>query len=333
MAAGLRIGAALAVTVACLSFALRGAEWSEIRTVLGRTHYGWVAVMMAVSVVTVYVRALRWRLLLRSVTTAAVRPFFSATAVGFMANMLLPLRAGEIIRPVLLGRQTSIATSAALASVLLERLLDLLLLFAFLLALSITVPVPVAMRQASVVVAGVVVAILALVVLLLRNQARAMARLRQALGRLPGSLGQAIADVLESFLRGVAGINDRRTLAALFIYSLGVWAVIAATFGCGLVALDVRVPLVAASVSLVVVVAAFVALPQAPGFVGTWQAGCVAALAFFGVSQEEAIGYSLVTHVVQVVVVVSLGVLCLVGDKMGVRDLVALAQRTEPEKS
>jgi uncharacterized membrane protein YbhN (UPF0104 family) len=160
-----------------------------------------------------------------------------------------------------------------------------------------------------------------------------MARLRRTLGRLPGSAGQVLADVVESFLGGVAGINDRRTVTTLLVYSLAVWVVIAATFACGLLALDVRAPLVAASVSLVVVIAAFVSLPQAPGFVGTWQAGCVAALTFFGVSREEAIGYSLVTHVVQVVVVVVLGALCLVGGNVGVRELVVLAQRTEPEGS
>ena len=332
MGTGLRLAAALLVTVACLYFALRGAEWGEIWTVLERTRYGWVLAMALVSVAAVYVRALRWRVLLRTLAPPAVRPFFSATAVGFMANMLLPLRAGEIIRPVLLGRQTRITTSAALASVLLERLLDLLLLFGFLLAISASVPVPVAMQQASIVLAAVIAGLLALVVVLLRTQDRAMLRVRRWLGRLPGSLGHVVADVLESFLTGVAGINDRRTVAVLLGYSLVVWVVIAATFACGLLALQVEAPLVAASVSLVVVVAAFVSLPQAPGFVGTWQAGCVAALAFYGVSQEEAIGYSLVTHVVQVVVVIALGVVCLATDQVGIRELVTLAQRAEPEQ-
>ena len=107
------------------------------------------------------------------------------------------------------------------------------------------------------------------------------------------------------------------------------WAVIACTFGLGLLALDLQVPLAAASVSLMIVVAAFVSLPQAPGFVGTWQAGCVFALAFYGVSKDQAIGYSLVTHVTQVVVNVALGVLCLLADHLGLRELVALAEREQ----
>ena len=106
----LRIGIAVTVTAVCLYFALRGVDWSEIRVVLGRTNYGWVAVMAGMSVLAVYLRALRWGVLLEPVARVGMRPLFSATAVGFLANILLPLRAGEVIRPVLLGRETGVRT-------------------------------------------------------------------------------------------------------------------------------------------------------------------------------------------------------------------------------
>ena len=188
------------------------------------------------------------------------------------------------------------------------------------------VPLPATMRRASYLVAGVVVTILVTMMLLLRHQERAVVGARRALRRLPGSVGNTLGDVLENFLQGVAGIKDARTLVLLFAYSFAVWAVIAATFGLGLLALDVRIPLPAASVSLMVIVAAFVSLPQAPGFVGTWQAGCVAALALYGVSQEVAIGYSLVTHVVQLVVVIAVGVACLAVDNVRLGELATLAR-------
>ncbi len=329
MATAVRLLAAALVTVGCLYFALRGTEWAEVQQVLAGTHVGWVAMIMAVSVVTVYVRALRWRVLLSGVARVPLRSLFTATAVGFMANMLLPLRAGEIVRPVLLGRQTGVPTSAALASVLLERLFDLLLIFLFLLGISVAVPVPVWMGRASYVVAAGILTILVLLFLLLRSRERAVAGIRRALAHLPGDLGNGISAVIDSFLGGVSSINDGRTVATLLAYSFVLWAVIASTFGLGLMALDLPVPLVAASVSLMVVVAAFVSLPQAPGFVGTWQAGCVFALAFYGVSKEEAIGFSLVTHVVQVVINVLLGVVCLLADHLGLRELMAMAEREQ----
>jgi uncharacterized protein (TIRG00374 family) len=325
MAAALRVLVAALVTVGCLYFALRGTQWAEVRHVLAGTNLGWVAMMMLVSVIVVYVRALRWRVLLSGVARLPVRPLFTATAVGFMSNMLLPLRAGEIIRPVLLGRQTGVPKTAAFASVLLERLFDLLLIFLFLLGIGVAVPVPAWMGRASYMVAGGILGIVVLLFLLLRYRERAVAAIRGALGRLPGNAGHAVSSVVDSFLGGVSSINDGRTVIALLGYSFAVWAIIACTFGLGLLALDLQVPLAAGSVILMIVIAAFVSLPQAPGFVGTWQAGCVFALAFYGVSKEQAIGYSLMTHVVQVVVNVLLGVVCLLADHVGFRELVALA--------
>ena len=331
MQAIVRILAAGAVTAVSLYFALRGTEWDEVRGVLQRTHYGWVVAMMLVSVVVVYVRALRWRVLLTGVGRLPIGPLFSATAVGFMANMILPLRAGEIIRPVLLGRLANVPVSAALASILLERLFDLLLLFCFLIALSLTVPVPERMQQWAYVLAGLIAVLLFLIVVLLRFQQQALGWIGRGLRHLPGGVGGRITDVLESFLGGIAGIKDGRTVLTILVYSFGVWTVIAVTFGFGVLALNLQVPLVAASVSLMVIVAAFVSLPQAPGFVGTWQAGCVAALAFYGVTKEEAVGYSLVTHVVQLLANVGLGAICLVASSTGLRELATLARR-EPEK-
>jgi uncharacterized protein (TIRG00374 family) len=326
MTTALRVLVAALVTVGCLYFALRGTEWAEVRHVLAGTNLGWVAMMMVVSVIVVYVRALRWRVLLSGVARLPVRPLFTATAVGFMSNMLLPLRAGEIIRPVLLGRQTGVPKSAALASVVLERLFDLLLIFLFLLAIGLAVPVPAWMGRASYMVAGGILGIVVLLFLLLRYRERAVAGIRGVLGHLPGNVGHGVSSVVDSFLGGVSSINDGRTVIALLAYSFAVWAIIACTFGLGLLALDLPVPLAAGSVILMIVIAAFVSLPQAPGFVGTWQAGCVFALAFYGVSKEQAIGYSLMTHVVQVVVNVLLGVVCLLADHVGFRELVALAE-------
>jgi hypothetical protein len=249
-----------------------------------------------------------------------------------MANVLLPLRAGELIRPVLLGRRASVPISAAFASVVLERLLDLLLLFCLLLALGIVVPVPVAMRRASYLILAALTAAVTIIMIVLWHRERAVASARRAFGRLPRNAGSVLGDVLDNFLAGAAGISDARTILVVLAYSLAVWCVIAVTYACALIALDIKVPLAAASVSLTVVVAAFVSLPQAPGYIGTWQAGCVAALGFYGVSREEAIGYSLVTHVVQVVVVVGLGAVCIVADKIGLRDLVALARSDRHER-
>ena len=76
------------------------------------------------------------------------------------------------------------------------------------------------------------------------------------------------------------------------------------------------------------IVAAFVFMPQAPGFVGTWQAGCVLALDLFGVPQDMAVGFSLLTWVVQMLVNVGLGGFFVAREDVSLRQLVRGAEPT-----
>ena len=111
-------------------------------------------------------------------------------------------------------------------------------------------------------------------------------------------------------------------------YSVYLWGVIALTFLFGFLALDIHVPLVAASLAVVVVVAAFVFLPQAPGFVGTWQAGCVIALGLFGVSREVAIGYSLLSWIVQMATNIGVAGIFLAREDLSLAQLLRVAERS-----
>jgi len=122
----LRLLLAAAVSAVCLFLATRGVDWSAVMSSLGGAHPGWVFMVVAVSLVSHMVRAERWRVLLRPVLAAPYWPALSATYVGFGASMVLPLRLGEIVRPALFARRTGIGVPAALSSVVVERMFDML---------------------------------------------------------------------------------------------------------------------------------------------------------------------------------------------------------------
>ncbi len=88
---------------------------------------------VALQVLHLLVRAVRWRLLL-----APVKPkvsfynLFSTTAIGYTATILFPFRIGEVVRPLLLAGRERMSRSAALATVGVERVLDFLTILLFL---------------------------------------------------------------------------------------------------------------------------------------------------------------------------------------------------------
>ncbi len=289
--------------------------------VLAGARPGWVAALMLAGLLGVYIRAQRWRVLLRPLGDVPLYPALSATAIGFGASAVLPFRVGEILRPALLGRRVGVAMSAALSSVVLERLFDMLLVIGCFLAVSLAYPVPPALRRGALGLAAL--AGLGFVVLLVmqRNPVRAEAMIVGILGRLPARLARPLLPMARSFLSGLGGLADTRTVALVLGYSLYLWVVITTTFAFGFLALDTPVPLVAASLTTVVVVAAFVFLPQAPGFVGTWQAGCVLALDLFGVPKDVAVGYSLLTWVVSMATTVLTAAVFLVREDLSLGQL------------
>jgi len=289
------------VSLGCLYFATRGTDWAGVAHALAGAHPAWMGGVVLAGVAGVYLRAQRWRVLLRPVGKVPLYPALSATAIGFGASAVLPLRLGELLRPALLARRVGVGMSAALSSVILERLFDMLLVIGCFLGLALVYPLRDELRHGAWVLGGLAALGFAFLLVVQRRRTVAETIVERLLAYLPAAVGASLRPVVRSFLDGLGGLGDGRTVAIVLGYSAYVWGVISLTFLFGLLALDVAVPLVAASLATVVTVAAFVFLPQAPGFVGTWQAGCVAALDLFGVPKETAVAYSLLTWLLQMV--------------------------------
>lgn len=312
----------LVVSAACLWFATRGTDWADVGRVLRGAHLPWVAVAAAFAVGSLAIRAQRWRLILRPVATVPFAPSFSATAIGFAASSILPLRLGEFLRPALLARRVGFGISPALSSVVLERLFDMLLVVLCFLVLSLIYPLSPDLRRAALLLGAA--ASVGFVVLLLaqRHRARVEGLLERVFALLPAGMARGIRPLATGFFDTLGALESGHILGRVVLYSALLWAANAMPFLCALLALGIDVPLVPAALASIVIVAAFVFMPQAPGFLGTWQAGCVVALQLFGVPKDLAVGFSLLTWIVQMTVNVGVGGLFMSREGLSLRDLV-----------
>jgi uncharacterized protein (TIRG00374 family) len=314
------------VSVACFYFATRGVDWLKVRDGLAGARPGWALLLVLTGVVVLWARTLRWRILLRPVGEVPLSALWSATVIGFGAGGVLPLRLGELVRPALIARKTGVKMSAALSSIVLERLFDTLIVLLCFIVVTLTQPVPPNMRRLALLLAGGLVVGLVLLRWMQQDPARAE-RLTARLTRpLPARVARALQDFSRSFVAGLAALSDMRTMLLLLWYSVYVWGAIALTFLLALLTLDIRVPLVPAALTVMVTVAACVSLPQAPGFIGTWQFGCVLALGFFGVPQDPAVSYSFLTQIVAISVNVGLAGIYLAREDLSLRQLVRTAE-------
>ena len=121
------------LTLGLLGVFLRSVNVSEVWAETRRASPGPLLVAIAITGVAYAVRAFRWQYLLAPIGPTHFSVAFRTTIIGFAASFLLPARAGEVIRPYLLARRENLNATAAFATIILERLLDLitvLLLFA-----------------------------------------------------------------------------------------------------------------------------------------------------------------------------------------------------------
>ena len=236
-----------------------------------------------------------------------------ATLIGYMANNVLPLRAGEVVRVYVAARRWSAAGPLSmaqafwlvLATLVVERICDSVVLVLIIGVLIFLVPVPPALEWA----AAIVLAIDAAGIALLTAAAYAPARARRLLDRLAGrwpALERRARPVLDTALRGLEGVSTPGHALPLAGWTVAAWAIPAMAAWAMLRAMHLELPLVAGWVVLAAV-GLGISVPSAPGYVGVYHAAVALALGIFAVAPATAVGYALLLHASQFVPITLVG--------------------------
>ena len=271
---------------------------------------------VAVTGLNYALRALRWQYLLAPIGPTHFSVAFRTTVIGFAASFLLPARAGEVIRPYLLARRERLNATAAFATIILERLLDLitvLMLFAWFVLTAAPHAVSGDPEQfARVKLGGLVAAAVALagsaLLFVLAGHPERLGRIALGIERvLPGRLAHAVARFVETFAQGLAVMRQPRRMLIALALSLPLWLAIA--FGIWLTsqAFHITFPF-GASFLVTTLLVVGVAVPT-PGAVGGFHlAYQIAAEVFFGAPADRAVGAAIVLHAISFVPVTLLGI-------------------------
>ena len=326
----LRIGISVAVSAVLLGFAMRGVNWDEALAALGSANYLWVLLMLPVTVWTLIIRAQRWRVFLHAVGVPPLRPLVSATNIGFMANMVLPLRIGEVVRPVLLSRRADLPLSGVLASVLLERIFDMFtILFLFGVSASV-VDVSDQVRRWGWMLSGLALGVAAVIVLI-RLQERLSLRLARRISELlPPRIGTPAYGFAQGFVKALEMLDSPTAYLRAFGWSLYLWVAISIVYVFGFWAFHLDIEPLRGALVLTTLVAIAVSVPSAPGFIGSFQLGCVLGLRIFGISESPALAYSIIVHLTQFVGVIGAGLYSLWAENISLREVEAVEQRDVP---
>lgn len=317
------IGAIL-VSIAAFALAFRGVELHEIQGQLAKSDVGVLAAYAAWIFAVHLVRAIRWGLLVRPLAPVSGRSIFSAASVGIPASMFLPLRLGELVRPVMIAR-AGVPIAGAMASVVVERVADGLLnvglFFALLAALPATAKVPDEIQGlAYLALAGFGGGCVFLLFALIARDL-ALSVVDKILSRVAPKLSDKVKGLLATFLDGLKPLASPGRFALFALLTAIYWGgsgwmtvILARSYGAD-------VPWIAGPFSITVVVFA-VMVPAGPGFAGTLEAGYRLGFAPFGVSAVSAAVIALAAHAIQLsamAIIAGLGFLTAEASQKGAR--------------
>jgi len=290
----------LAISVAFLVYAFRGQDYGAIWDAVTGVDVVLLVPALGLYFLGVAARAFRWSVLLRPVQRISARELVPVTAIGFMANNVLPFRTGEVVRSYVVARRHGVRKSAVLATIAVERIFDGLAMLGFILVAASTVTFTSELRHVTwvaLILFGVAVAGLAVVTL--ANSLRV--RLLDALfARLPAALAERVRPLADSFFTGLSALRSGKAIGLVAGSSLLAWLLeasmywtIARAFGG-----EIQRALGPAETLLTTGVAnLFTLVPSSPGYVGPFEAGVVAVVeGALNASGANALSYAIVVH-------------------------------------
>ena len=308
----------VAISIVLLAWAVRGVSLQDIWRQVRAAHPAPLALAVVLATLTFPLRLIRWRLLLPDYDG---RPYpagalWHAIALGFMANNILPLRAGEIVRAYTASRLAQIRFSTVLSSIAVERIFDGLTVVALLSAALLYADLPpgLTIGGASVArltkiggLAGCTALLAGLLVLAAPVQAERL--VRRLFPR--AHVADRMVSLLEGIRQGLLVLGSPGRLMGVVFWSFVLWNVNALALFIAFGAFDIAVSYWGALLMQGLLVLG-VSIPSTPGFFGPFEAVIVAALALYRVPNDLAFSYAISYHLTSFVPITLLGLWSLI---------------------
>jgi uncharacterized protein (TIRG00374 family) len=285
----------------------RNLDWHEVRHALS-TADPLLLVLAVVIICFAYpVRAFRWGALLKPLGAARLGALFSATTIGFTAVFLVG-RAGEVVRPVVLPmRDPNVRPSAAIVTILIERVYDFIAVALMFAVNLIWFTAPAALevsfsrvRAIGFALLGSTVVGVAFLIWFRKNSAMLLDALNRLFARwrfIPQSLAKLVIRILEQLSSALRVLVNAAELAETVGWTVLLWFCIAAANLLVLRAFHLDV-----GMSETIFVLGWSLLgslvPTPGGAAGAFHAATAAGLLFLGVKKETAAALSIVLHLV-----------------------------------
>ncbi len=305
---------AILFSAGLLYWLIRDLNFSEVANELSQMNYIYTIPWFLIFILGNYLRAIRWSFLLNGREDIKIPDLFHALSIGNLGTMFLPFRAGEFLRPFYFCKWSNKNFAEVFASVVIERIFDVIgLLFVFSLYFYKIPNLPNSIFLGSIsliILCGILIAFMFLCYLVPTLPVVIETLLLKV--RIPKKLVTNVSYVISKFITGVSSIKSLKQLAIIIVLSFSIWFSYVASSYIVLFSLAPDTATLSSAAITCVFIALLIAAPSAPGFIATFQLGCVLSLTdIFSYSKEFSIAYSIISQGGQYLGTIILGIIAL----------------------
>ena len=329
-----------ALAVGLLAIFLRNADLARVWSAMQSARIELLLASLALTTFMYVVRAERWQYLLEPLGHTRFSVAFRTTVIGFAASFILPARAGEVLRPYLLAREERLPATAAFATIVVERMLDLvavlILLGVFFLAFAqgVEAAAPALFRAVTVgalIMAPIGLGLLVMMFVAAGHPERLHAAILKVERILPARIAHAVARFARTFAEGLAVVRRPSRLVFAMAWSLVLWVAIATQIWMIAHAFSIALPY-GGSFLITAMLVVGVALPTPGGVGGTHEAFRLGVTAFYGADNDAAVGAAILQHATNFIPVILLGLWFVARDGLNLQRLREMsASAREPQ--
>jgi uncharacterized protein (TIRG00374 family) len=287
---------------------VRELDWVQVLGALQTANYTWVAVGVLAIVGTFFARVWRWQALLWR-TNLRFWPALTALLVGQVANMILPMRGGDLVRAMWVRPERgaepdrdahdvppAAGASEALGSVALEKVWDMLALLICAILLLALAPLPDWFSSSTWSTAGILIVGSLVLWAGLRWQDVLFRWAAIILARFPAGWDKALLPRMQRLANGLNSLQSAQASGRVFLWTMVTWGLGAASNWAVMRAFGVNLPV--AAVFLLAALMVGNAVVPTPARLGVYEGICVVSLGLFDVSYDLALAIGLVLHLV-----------------------------------
>ncbi|MEK7812758.1 MAG: lysylphosphatidylglycerol synthase transmembrane domain-containing protein [Candidatus Desantisbacteria bacterium] len=268
------------------------------------------------------VRAVRWYYLLSHAKKIRFSSLFSIMIIGFMANNILPARAGEFVRAYMLGIKESQSKSLALATVVMERILDGLVFVLLLIIIWLFFPLPEWIKKTGIFATIIFGCAILFMFWLHSYKFHALELFRKAFFWLPHKLLDKIIYLLKYFIEGLQVLQSKSDFLRVCLLSLITWGIELGMYYLTILSFGINLPFYGI-VLLMVMVNLCIMIPSAPAYIGVFQAAVLGVLyKCFGLEYNLSLSVSVVLHGIIVIPVTVLGFIFMARENMSISGII-----------